>query len=170
VKRLFLIRHAKSSWGDQDLDDFKRPLNKRGKQNGPKMAERLAHLSVVPDLIVASPAKRAKKTATYMAKGTGYPASSIAYHEGLYLGSMTFHLDLLEKSFEKADTVFLVGHNSTITELAEYLTGTRISNVPTCGVVAIEYTDKKGFTNDPGKGKLLFFDFPKNTSSLRGND
>ena len=170
MKRLFLIRHAKSSWGDQDLDDFKRPLNKRGKKNGPEMAERLAHLSVVPDLIVASPAKRAKKTATYMANGTGYPVSSIAYHEGLYLGSMTYHLDLLEKSFEKAGTVFLVGHNYTITELAEYLTGTRISNVPTCGVVAIEYTDKKGFSGKPGKGRLLFFDFPKNISPRRGND
>lgn len=166
MKRLFLIRHAKSSWDSPSHDDFKRPLNNRGKKNGPEMAQRLAHLSVVPDLILASPAKRAKKTATYMAKGTGYPAESISYHEGLYLGSMTYHLDLLEKGFKKVDTVFLVGHNYTITELAEYLTDTRISNVPTCGVVAIEYTDKKGFSRDSGRGKLLFFDFPKNTALL----
>lgn len=170
MKRLFLIRHAKSSWGEPDLDDFERPLNKRGKRNGPEMAERLAHLSVEPDLIVASPAKRAKKTATYMANGTGYPVSSIAYHKGLYLGSINYHLDVLEKSFKNADTVFLVGHNYTITELAEYLTETQISNVPTCGVVAIEYSDRDGFVRTSGKGKLLFVDFPKNTSSLRGND
>ena len=170
MNRLFLIRHAKSSWDSPDLDDFKRPLNNRGKRNGPEMAQRLAHLSVVPDLILASPAKRAKKTATYMAKGTGYPVESISYHEGLYLGSVDYHLDLLEKGFKKADTVFLVGHNYTITELAEYLTDTRISNVPTCGVVAIEYTDKKGFSRGSGKGSLLFFDFPKNISPLRGND
>lgn len=170
MKRLFLIRHAKSSWGEPDLDDFERPLNKRGKRNGPEMAERLAHLPVAPGLIVASPAKRAKKTAIYMAKGTGYPVASIVYDEGLYLGSMSYHIDVLEKSFKKADTVFLVGHNYTITELAEYLTGSPISNVPTCGVVAIEYLTKDGFLPNPGKGKLLFFDFPKNISNLRGND
>lgn len=166
MKRLFLIRHAKSSWDSPDLDDFMRPLNKRGKRNGPEMAQRLAHLSVVPDLVLASPAKRAKKTATYMAKGTGYSVESISYHEGLYLGSLDYHLDLLEKGFKKANTVFLVGHNYTITELAEYLTDTRISNVPTCGVVAIEYSDKKGFSRGSGKGSLLFFDFPKNISPL----
>lgn len=170
MKRLFLIRHAKSSWGDADIDDFKRPLNNRGKRNCPEMAERLARLSVLPDLILASPAKRAKKTAICMAKGTGYPVSAISYHEGLYLGSMTYHLDLLEKGFKKADTVFLVGHNYTITELAEFLTDICISNVPTCGVVAIEYAEKEGFSRDTGRGSLLFFDFPKNTAPLRGND
>lgn len=170
MKHLFLIRHAKSSWGDPDLDDFDRPLNKRGKKNGLEMAERLADLSVLPDLVIASPAKRAKKTANYMAKGTGYPVSSILYDQGLYLGSMGYHLDVLEESFKKADTVFLVGHNNTMTELAEYVTGTRIINVPTCGVVAIEYTDKKGFLRDFAAGKLLFFDFPKNISQKRGND
>lgn len=170
MKRLFLVRHAKSSWGDPGLDDFERPLSKRGKRNGPEMAQRLAGLSVVPDLIYSSPAKRAKKTAIYMAEGTGYPVSSISYHEGLYLGSVTYHLNLLQKGFKKADTVFLVGHNYTITELAEYLTGTRISNIPTCGVVAIEYSGEKGFSSEPGNGKLLFFDFPKKITPLRGNN
>ena len=163
MKRLFLIRHAKSSWDETERDDFDRPLSKRGKRNGPEMARRLASRSIVPDLIYSSPAKRAKKTARYMAKGTGYPVSSISYQDELYLGSMSFHIHLLQDGFEKADTLFLVGHNYTITELAEYLTGTHISNVPTCGVVAIEYAGQSGFTTSSGAGKLLFFDFPKNT-------
>jgi phosphohistidine phosphatase len=167
VQRLFLIRHAKSSWADSGLDDFSRPLSKRGKKNAPEMGKRLAQLSVIPESILASPAKRAKKTAIYMAEATGYPVSEISFHQGLYLGSLQFHLDLLKKEFAVADTVFLVGHNSTITELSEYLTGISLVNVPTCGIVAIEYPVSSGFATGAGAGNLLFFDFPKNLSSLR---
>ena len=167
VKRLFLIRHAKSSWGDPELDDFDRPLNKRGKKDGPEMAARLAGLSIMPDILFSSPAKRAKKTARYMAKGTGFPPASISFDHGLYLGSLDYHLDLLEKGFRQAGTVFLVGHNYTITELGEYLSGTQIENIPTCGVVAIEYGGEEGFSTRAGCGRLLFFDFPKNRSQVR---
>jgi len=166
VKRLFLIRHAKSSWGQPDLSDFDRPLNKRGKRNGSEMAVRLARLSVVPDLILASSAKRAKKTARYMAKGTGYPKENIQYNDGLYMGSMETYLTLLEKSFKKVNTVFLVGHNFTITDLAEYLSGASITNVPTCGVVALEYSGVDGFSTAASAGKLVFFDFPKNIKAM----
>jgi phosphohistidine phosphatase len=167
MKRLFLIRHAKSSWADSGLDDFHRPLNKRGRKTGPEMAQRLALLSVVPDSILASPAERAKETAICMAEGTGYPVSSISYHQGLYLGSMQFYLDLLVKEFTAADTIFLVGHNNTITELSEFLTGVSFENVPTCGIVAVEYSGSAGFSAEAGAGRLLFFDFPKNVSPLR---
>ncbi|BHH83888.1 SixA phosphatase family protein [Desulforhopalus sp. 52FAK] len=166
MKRLFLIRHAKSSWGRPDLPDFDRPLNKRGKRNGPEMAARLARLSVLPDLIVASPAKRAKKTAVYMAKGTGYSKDKIQYNEGLYMGSMEFYISLLEESFATVDTIFLVGHNFTITDLAGYLSGAAIANVPTCGIVAIEYAGASGFSSAACDGKLLFFDFPKNDAAV----
>lgn len=165
MKRLFLIRHAKSSWADEDLDDFDRPLNKRGKKNGKEMARRLAERGVVPDTILSSPARRAKKTARYMAKGVGYSLSDISYHEGLYFGSVAYYLTLLEREFEKSDTIFLVGHNYTITEMAEYLTSTVIENVPTCGIVAVEYGDDQGFSSESGAGRLLFFDFPKNLSA-----
>ncbi len=164
MKRLFLIRHAKSSWEYPDLDDFDRPLNKRGKKDAPAMAGRLSALKIRPELIVASPAKRAKKTAMQMAKGTGYNKKDIRYYDGLYMGPLTYHLNLIENQFKDVDTLFLVGHNYTITELAEYLSGTYLENVPTCGVVAIEYDGEKGFQGKAGRGKLLFFDFPKNRS------
>jgi phosphohistidine phosphatase len=161
-RRLYLIRHAKSSWADPSLDDFDRPLNKRGKVNGPVMAERLAAKDIHPDCIVSSPARRARETALFMARGTGFRKQDICYDEKLYLGSLSYHLTLLEELFEKASVLFLVGHNHTITELAEYLTGEYLGNVPTCGVVGIEYPLKDGFTPEPGRGRLFFFDFPKN--------
>lgn len=164
MKRLYLIRHAKSSWSDPDLDDFSRPLNKRGKEDCSEMAARLGSAGIRPNVIAASPAKRAKKTAVCMAKGTGYDKNYIRYYDELYLGTVSYHLELIEKLFRDVDVLFLVGHNNTMTELAEYLTGAQLGNVPTCGIVAVEYADPQGFSSEAGVGKILFFDFPKNTS------
>lgn len=165
VKRLYLIRHGKSSWSHPDLDDFDRPLNKRGKADCPEMAARLCRAGIRPDLIVASPAKRAKKTAISMAKGTGYSKKDIDYYDQLYLGTLLYHLQLADKLFRKVDLLFMVGHNDTITELAEYLTGSYLGKVPTCGIVGVEYPQPDGFISEAGAGRLLLFDFPKNKTA-----
>ncbi|MCI0495238.1 histidine phosphatase family protein [candidate division KSB1 bacterium] len=74
MKRLILIRHAKSSWGDPGLSDLDRPLNNRGNQDAPFMGKRLKkEHNVKPDLILSSPAKRAIGTARIIAKAIGYP-------------------------------------------------------------------------------------------------
>lgn len=163
MKRLYLIRHAKSSWSEPGLDDFHRPLNLRGKNDGAAMAKRLAAARIRPDLIVASPAVRAKKTARFMAKETGYEVDAIQYDNNLYLGSFSYHCQLITTLLQQVDVLFLVGHNGTITELAEQLCGCTLGNVPTCGVVAIEYSDAEGFSDAAGRGrgKLVFFWFPK---------
>lgn len=129
------------------------------------MASRLARAGISPELIVASPAKRARKTARCMAKGTGYKKKDIRYDEGLYLGSLSYHLQLLEELLQAVDSLFLVGHNYTITELAEYLSGNYLANVPTCGIVALEYGGETGFSSEGGAWRLLFFDFPKNKTA-----
>jgi phosphohistidine phosphatase len=162
VKRLFLIRHAKSSWDYPDLDDFDRPLNKRGKRDAPEMAERLNIKGLMPDRIVSSPAKRAKKTAVQMAKGTGYSKGSIVYDRVLYHGTIKSYVDVIEKNFKDVDVLFLVGHNYTLTDLAESLSGIFLENIPTCGIVALEYKTSDCFVSRTGAGKMLFFDFPKN--------
>lgn len=68
MKKVYLIRHAKSSWKDFSLDDFERPLNKRGKSDAPLMGAKLHDKKVVPDTILSSPAVRAKTTAEIIAK------------------------------------------------------------------------------------------------------
>ena len=62
-KTLYIARHAKSSWDDMSLSDFERTLNARGKRDAPFMANILKEKGITPDLILSSPAKRAKKTA-----------------------------------------------------------------------------------------------------------
>ncbi len=161
MKQLYLIRHAKSSWSQPDLTDFDRPLNKRGKKNAPFMAGRLSARGIFPQRIVSSPARRAKKTAIYIAEGTGFKKEDITYDKGLYLAELSYFINVIEYHLRDVDILFAVGHNSTITELAEYLTGDRFFNVPTCGVVGVEYGGKGGFKKTPGGGSLLIFDFPK---------
>ncbi|MBW2658153.1 MAG: histidine phosphatase family protein [Deltaproteobacteria bacterium] len=161
MKQLYLIRHAKSSWSRPDLDDFDRPLNKRGRKNAPFMAGRLSARGIFPQRIVASPAGRAKKTALFIAEGTGFDKNDIIYDMKLYAAEQSTYLDSIAYYLGEVDTLFMVGHNPTITELAEYLTGERFFNVPTCGVVGIGYKGKKGFVKAPGGGSLLIFDFPK---------
>jgi phosphohistidine phosphatase len=73
MKRLMLMRHAKSSWDQPDLPDFDRPLNKRGKRDAPLMARRLCELGEKPDLILSSPAERAIRTAMVVAEELGIP-------------------------------------------------------------------------------------------------
>ena len=166
MKRLYLIRHAKSSWSEPGLDDFHRPLNHRGKNDGAAIAKRFATAGIRPDLILASPAVRAKKTARFMAEGTGYDVDAIQYDNNLYLGSFSYHCQMIATSLRQVDVLFLVGHNGTITELAEHFSGRVLGNVPTCGVVALEYSDPGGFSEAAVCGKLLFFWFPKDHDSL----
>lgn len=163
MKVIYLIRHAKSSWADVKLADFDRPLNKRGQKAAPEMARRLASKLLPPVKIISSPARRARNTAAFIAAGLGIAKTDIEYDEKLYLGSIGYHLALLQRMFEHCDTLCLVGHNPTITELGEFLSGESLGNVPTAGIVAISYGEE-GFVADEAQGDLLFFDYPKNKS------
>ena len=78
---------------------------------------------------------------------------------------MHHHLNIIETFLKKNAILFLIGHNHTITDLANFLTGESLYNVPTCGIVGVEFSDKKGFSKKKGLGKMLFFDYPKKTDS-----
>ena len=164
MKELYLIRHAKSSWADPDLDDFDRPLNKRGRKNAPYMAGRISMRNIFPDRIVSSPALRARRTARYIAAGIGYRMGEIIYDRGLYFSGFAYFLDVAGYHLHKVDRIFMVGHNSVITDVAEYFCGDIFSNVPTCGIVGIGFRGKRGFQQVAGSGSLLFFDYPKKIS------
>ena len=160
MKRIFIVRHAKSDWRDQSLVDFDRPLSKRGKMDAPIMGELLNEKIVHPDLIISSPAKRAKKTATIVAAKIGYSEKIILLNEELYEASSNTLLKLLKNIDEKYGTVMLFGHNPGLTLLNNYLSDNYIENIPTCGIVALEF-DGKWNELDKQICKNLFFIFPK---------
>lgn len=161
MKKLFLIRHAKSSWADPTVIDFHRTLNKRGKKDAPFMAQRLAETGVIPDGVLSSPAKRAKKTARCMAQGVGFSKDLIVYDDSIYSASALDLIRILQMVNNKNNTMFLVGHNYAITDLAELLTDEIIDNIPTSGIVAMDCRIKVWSKISPGCAKILFFDYPK---------
>ncbi len=161
MKKLYLIRHAKSSWSDPLVSDFERKLSKRGKRDGPFMAGKLAESGVQPDLILASPAARAKKTALFMAKAVGYEPQNIVFDEDIYHASWNDLLGILQKTDDDLKLVFLVGHNYAITDLAEKLSGESLGNIPTSGIAALQCDVQSWTAVVPGCAGLFLFDYPK---------
>jgi phosphohistidine phosphatase len=162
MKTLYLLRHAKSSWGNPELDDLDRPLNKRGKRDAPEMGRRLRRRGVSPDLLLSSPAVRALVTARVIAGKIGYPVSEIATDERIYLASPGLLLEILREQGDQVGSLMIFGHNPGFTQLTSLLGGERIANVPTCGFVEIELAGTTWRDADPGTGRLVLFDFPKN--------
>ena len=161
MKYIYLIRHAKSSWDEKGINDFDRSLNKRGKKDLPFMAKRLKNFDVKPDLILSSPAKRAQKTAKLIAETISYNENDIVYEESLYDSSYTAYRYLLDSLDDKYNTIFIVAHNPTLTEVGEKLTGAILTNIPTCSIVCIEFNVKSFKDIEEESGKILFFDYPK---------
>jgi len=161
MKTIYLIRHAKSSWSEIGMSDFERPLNKRGKKDLPFMAKRLKEFGIKPDLILSSPAKRAKKTTKEIAQTIEYSEEKIVYKEALYDSSYINYRYLLDSLDDTVESIFIVGHNPTLTDVGEKLSGAILTNIPTCAIVAMEF-DVDCFRDiKEESGKILFFDYPK---------
>lgn len=163
MKYLYLVRHAKSSWDYPELSDFERPLNKRGKVNAPEMGLRLASRNLQLDAIVSSPANRAINTARAIADRIDFLPGNIIEDEAVYHASYPELVNIINDFPVEWKSAMLVGHNPGFTDLANYLKEPdyRIGNVPTCGVVAIEFTTNQWNNIKKNSGRMLFFDYPK---------
>ena len=159
MKRLFIIRHAKSSWKDMSLDDFDRPLNKRGLNNVPLMAVRLKNKDVMPDIILSSSAKRAKKTALLLAKGLGFE-KKIKFDEHIYDTLPSELHNKLNGISDKHDTAFLIAHNPELNMLAEDFVDFE-ENIVTCGIVEIEFDCESWNEISRKNAKFISYDYPK---------
>ena len=163
MKRLTLVRHAKSSWADSDLADFDRPLNDRGERDAPKMAKRLRKRSMEPDVLLSSSALRARTTATILADGMHIPNERLIMVPQLYLANVPELLTVLKSQSPTHQHAMLVAHNPGLTELGNYLgESLSIDNIPTCGVLCLDFAIDKWEELSPQQGQLVFFDFPKN--------
>jgi phosphohistidine phosphatase len=122
MKTLLLLRHAKSSHKDSDVDDHERPLNKRGKKDAPKMGRLLKDQNLLPDLLIASTAKRCRKTAEHVIAASGYRGQTRFCGE-LYEAHASALIDFLAGLDNSAVRLLLIGHNPGLEELLESLTG-----------------------------------------------
>lgn len=161
MKNLIVIRHAKSSWDEPGLTDFERPLNKRGKRDAPFMGNVLKFRGLIPDLVITSTAKRARKTAQLIVEALGCGEEVIEPRDSIYLAEAADLLDLIRGLDDKPERVFLVGHNPTLTELVNLLAGESIDNIPTCGVASLEFALDSWAHVMEGAARMAFFDYPK---------
>ena len=161
AKTLYLMRHAKSSWSDMNLDDFDRPLNERGFRDAPDMGKRLAKQKVCPDLLLSSPARRARETAGIIAGELGLPESMPAYDENIYAASCGELLQIVRSIPDEHESAMLIGHNPAMEQLVNLLADMRIESMPTCAVATLALNIDDWTQADRATGRLLDFDYPK---------
>ena len=157
MKTLYIMRHAKSSWDDFSISDFDRSLNARGEEAAPLMGKVLKNKNIKPNLLISSPANRAKTTANIIANIIGV---DITYQESMYESSEMNIMMILNAIDESVDSCMLVGHNPALTGVINALSSFSLENLPTAGIVAITF---EGFWKDvkPMSGEFLFFEYPK---------
>lgn len=161
MKMLYLVRHAKSDWSNLFLRDFDRPLNARGEYSAPLMGEYLSKQGIKPDLILSSPALRAKTTTITLAEKLSYPIESISYLPSLYESDVNTILAIIRTISENIETLFIVAHNPEVTECINFITNAEIDNVPTCGVAAIRLNENSWDRVGSNSAELISLDTPK---------
>ena len=133
--KLWVIRHAKSSWAEPQQRDFERPLNPRGKRDGPRMAAWLAEQAEPAQWIWSSDAARASATAQFVATGFASAAPEIVTDHRLYHSSVVEVCAVLRETPSDVSSAAVVAHNPTLTQLVNHLEGDWVlDNLPTFGV------------------------------------
>lgn len=162
MKTLYLIRHAKSSWNIEGLEDIDRHLNHRGYADAHEMGTRLKK-DIRESYIVSSPAIRAISTALIFSRYLDHDPSRIHIEPKLYATGPHEYRDVIAKLPEDKHTILLFGHNPVITEVVNILCNTNMDEMPTCAIAGIQFGDVTWKKAAASTGKLALYDFPKNT-------
>ena len=120
MKRLYLLRHAKSDWADPAQPDFDRPLNARGLKSAPAMGRYMRREGLIPALALCSPSRRTRETWKLLAEALRAPVP-VEYAEELYLTDPTRMLMRMSLAPEDLPSLLLIAHNPGIQALAHRL-------------------------------------------------
>jgi phosphohistidine phosphatase len=165
MKNLFIMRHAKSDWGNSSLSDFDRPLNDRGKKSAPLMGKELLIRNKIPELIISSPANRAKTTAKMVAESCGYKGE-IIFDQEFYFGTLDGIIDEIKKKGSNAQSIMVVGHNPTWESLVYRLSKSGSSiQMPTAAIASIAFEIDSWKELEPKSGYLEFLIIPKDINA-----
>jgi len=142
MKTLYLVRHAKSSWADNYHEDSQRPLIKEGIKRTNKVISYLLTKNVRPDIIISSHAIRAYETSRLIADGLSVPVSHIKVDDNLYYYDEERLYNSIFGFSDEAQSIMIVGHNPTMTQMANRFLETKMDFLPTSTVVCIEFNTK----------------------------
>lgn len=161
IKTLVIVRHAKSTWDYDTVDDIDRPLKESGIRNAYLVAETLRKKNIVFDAIYSSPADRSAHTAVIFSRVLKIPPQKITLHEDLYSESDSSVVQFIKSIPEEYSKVLIFGHNPTFTDLANRFLKQRISNLPTAGAVYLEMNCESWSQIGPVAVVKDFLYFPK---------
>ncbi len=166
MKTLYLLRHAKSSWSDPELPDVDRPLKGKGVAQAAAMAGQVAALLPAPGHVLCSPSARTRQTLLPFVEVWGLGAERVNSENSLYLASDRRLLDVVRALPDHEDLVMIVGHNPGLTDVANRLTprGTFLENIPSCGLLQIDFECGSWREVKEGGGHLKFNLRPKELS------
>jgi phosphohistidine phosphatase len=159
MKSLLLLRHAKSDWDQPGISDFARPLNKRGQKAAPLMGQFARKRRLRPDLVVSSPAERARQTAHLLVEAAAYHVE-IRFDERIYEASWSRLLEIVQQLDESSSQVLMVGHNPGMEDLLLNLSGVN-RRMPTAALARINLAIESWNDAAPGSGQLEWLVKPK---------
>lgn len=160
MKKLILIRHAKSSWDNPWQNDHDRPLAERGLRDAPEMAKRLKKKGIHPDIILSSTALRAIQTAQITAQELNFPEEKIEEEKSLFHASPHLILKCIQRQKDTAETIFVFGHNPGMNELIIEL-GVNLDNLPTSGQLGFKLDSERWSELNQKNVQFWFIDYPK---------
>ncbi len=174
TKTILLLRHGKSDWSVPGRADFDRPLAKRGKKDAPRMGQVLTMFDSVPDIILSSPAKRAKQTAKKTAKACGY-TDPIQWAESFYGGDSDDLIVALQRLPAPIERPMLVGHNPTMEETISVLLCGEVDSwqggceirFPTAALVCLDVDIYNWSHLRPGDATLRWYLIPKLVKAIQ---
>ncbi|WP_163514915.1 SixA phosphatase family protein [Gelidibacter japonicus] len=154
MKTIVLTRHAKSSW-DHDVSDLKRPLSKRGFTDANLVSKSFGTYSVIFDAIYSSPANRALTTCQIFMDNLGLDPELLTIDKQLYDFGGNQVRRFIKSLDDNLETVMLFGHNHAFTSLANSFGDADIDNLPTSGLVMIEFEVDQWQHVSQGETKLF---------------
>jgi phosphohistidine phosphatase len=161
MKTLYLVRHAKSSWKNPDIPDYERPLLEKGKKRTKKIIDYLHANEIHTKYVISSPAVRAYETAIYIANALNYPVEKIQLAPKLYYGGIDHILEIISRVSNNYNSLMMVGHNPSITNLTNEFIEPKIDYLPTSGMVCFDFDTDTWTRIGTAENRLRFIIYPK---------
>ncbi|PKH51161.1 histidine phosphatase family protein [Tenacibaculum sp. Bg11-29] len=160
MKTLYIVRHAKSSWKYESVEDIDRPLKERGIKDAHLLSKHLTKEIKKPDVFISSSANRALHTAVIFCENFKYPLSNLKIKRQLYSFSDGYLVKTVKALDDSFDSAIIFSHDHGINSFVNKFGDKPIAHVSTCGVIGIQFKDKHW--KNIKKGITTLVEFPKN--------